>query len=206
MSSCRLGSCFPVVFLVRLGCTLEAGFTQTCCFTLHHVCSFYPLASLPPRWGCCRLHQREAICSRHCLRILDAYQVFLSSTCDPINPFCHSPGYLLASVVSPGILISPERLASSLTSRFGGSPSAYAIKQLGAASFEFKVASADIASEITLRGRVSSGCIQIALSSFQLSSFSCQIRRIEPFRGDKLMQPKLNQNLILIVNRPSSLK
>lgn len=89
---------------------------------------------------------------------------YFSATCDPINPFCRTPGHLLATVVSPGISISPERLASMLTSRFGRSPSAYAIEQLGAGSFHFKVSSADIASEIALRGWLSSGCIWIALS------------------------------------------
>lgn len=120
---------------------------------------------------------------------------YFAATCDPINPNCHTPAYLLASVVSSSILISPERLTTILTSRFEGSPSAYEIKQIGAGSFEFKVASTHVASEIALRGWVRSGCILIALGLKKLSaeafSEKHQIqlsapREREPFRGDKL--------------------
>lgn len=89
---------------------------------------------------------------------------YFSATCDPINPSRHTLAYLLATMVSPGILISPERLATLLASRFSGLPSAYAIKQLGAVNFEFKVASSALASKIVLRGWLRSGCILISLS------------------------------------------
>lgn len=88
---------------------------------------------------------------------------YFSSACNLINQVCHTPAYILASVVFPGILISPERLASILSSRFGGPSVAFKTKELRAGVFEFRVASSDIASDIALRGWVRSGCILISL-------------------------------------------
>lgn len=86
-----------------------------------------------------------------------------TATCDPINPFERHPAYLVATVISPGVFISLERLASLLTSWFGGSPSGFAIRKLDVGSFELRVASAEVASEIALRGWITLGCIRILL-------------------------------------------
>lgn len=88
---------------------------------------------------------------------------YFSTPCDPIYPRMHSLTLLVATMVSSGIVISLDRLAALLASRFGGRPMAYRVRQSGEGIFEFNVTSFGVAAEIALRGRLHSGCIRLSL-------------------------------------------